>query len=109
MTAIAAAPAASRDRIEETTREIGRELFAHIGRGPSPLRREWWDERFMTLTLDDPEVRVQLFRFIDVLPVLRDDASVRRHLGEYLAEAGPRVPSWLRFALAVSPEGSPGA
>ncbi len=57
-------------------------------------------------TLDDPEVRVQLFRFIDALPALKDSDSVRRHLAEYLAEAGEAVPWWLKFALRMAPEGS---
>ena len=34
----------------------------------------------MGLTMDDPEVKVQLFRFIDALPTLVEPASVRRHL-----------------------------
>ena len=46
----------------------------------------------MALTLDDPLVRVQLFRFIDALPALKDAGSIRRHLAEYLAEAGDASP-----------------
>jgi RHH-type proline utilization regulon transcriptional repressor/proline dehydrogenase/delta 1-pyrroline-5-carboxylate dehydrogenase len=54
-------------------------------------------------------VRVQLFRFIDVIPSLRSDASARRHLAEYLDEAGDRVPRWLRLATAMAPPGRLGA
>ena len=57
-------------------------------------------------TLDDPLVRVQLFRFIDVLPALQNDDSVRRHLAEYLAEAGDRVPWWLSMGLRLAPAGT---
>ena len=46
----------------------------------------------MALTLDDPMVQVQLFRFIDALPALKDAGSVRRHLAEYLDEAGDARP-----------------
>jgi RHH-type proline utilization regulon transcriptional repressor/proline dehydrogenase/delta 1-pyrroline-5-carboxylate dehydrogenase len=60
----------------------------------------------MRWTLDDPQVRVQLFRFIDVLPTLRSAGSVRRHLDEYLNEAGQRVPLWLNLAVNLSPPGS---
>ena len=66
--------------------------------GPSPLDRGWWDDRLMALTLGDPEVKVQLFRFIDALPALTTPEAVRRHLAEYLDEAGDRVPWWLRLA-----------
>lgn len=101
--------AATRDALERRTREIGRSLFERIGRGPAPWERAWWDERLMGLTLSDPLVRVQLFRFIDAIPATRTDDEVRRHLAEYLAEAGERVPWWLRASVAVAPEGSVGA
>ena len=92
--------------LEQRTRAIGRELFERIGRGPKPWHRAWWEGRFIAATLDDPLVRVQLFRFIDVLPALTGSESVRRHLAEYLAEAGDRVPIWLRLALRLAPAGS---
>ncbi|WP_337173652.1 L-glutamate gamma-semialdehyde dehydrogenase [Paludisphaera sp.] len=95
-----------RARIEGRTREIGRELFDRVGGASRPWRREWWEERFMGATLADPEVRVQLFRFIDALPALRTPGAVRRHLAEYLGEAGDRVPWWLRAAVALAPPGS---
>ena len=60
----------------------------------------------MGATLDDPAVRVQLFRFIDALPALKDSDSVRRHLAEYLDEAGDAVPWWLEFSLRMAPAGS---
>ena len=92
--------------VERRTNEIGRELFDRMGRGPRPWQRAWWEARFIGATLDDPLVRVQLFRFIDALPALHTDQAVRRHLAEYLAEAGDRVPWWLRLAIELAPPGS---
>jgi RHH-type proline utilization regulon transcriptional repressor/proline dehydrogenase/delta 1-pyrroline-5-carboxylate dehydrogenase len=94
------------EALEQRTRQIGRELFDRIGHGPKPWQRAWWDDRLMNWTLNDPQVRVQLFRFIDALPALRSADSVRRHLSEYLAEAGEHVPWWLRLAVALAPDGS---
>jgi RHH-type proline utilization regulon transcriptional repressor/proline dehydrogenase/delta 1-pyrroline-5-carboxylate dehydrogenase len=88
------------------TREIGRELFDRIGRGPKPWQRAWWEAGFIAGTLEDPLVRAQLFRFIDALPALHSSDSVRRHLVEYLAEAGDRVPGWLALGLRLAPAGS---
>jgi RHH-type proline utilization regulon transcriptional repressor/proline dehydrogenase/delta 1-pyrroline-5-carboxylate dehydrogenase len=107
MTTLTVAPVRSREALGLRTKEVGRELFARIGRGPALWEREWWDDRLMNLTLSDPELKVQLFRFIDVMPALRDDESVRRHLDEYLAEAGDRVPWWLRVTSGLSPPGAP--
>src|ERR1700722_17967500 len=95
--------------LERRTQAIGRALFERIGRGPAPWHRAWWDDRLMNLTLGDPEVKVQLFRFIDAMPVLTTTESVRQHLAEYLGEAGERVPWWLRLALRLAPRDSPGA
>jgi RHH-type proline utilization regulon transcriptional repressor/proline dehydrogenase/delta 1-pyrroline-5-carboxylate dehydrogenase len=92
--------------IESRTRAIGRELFERVGRGPRPWQRAWWDDRLMNATMSDPQVRVQLFRFIDVLPALRSTDSVRRHLTEYLDEASGRVPWWMALAISLAPEGS---
>jgi RHH-type proline utilization regulon transcriptional repressor/proline dehydrogenase/delta 1-pyrroline-5-carboxylate dehydrogenase len=94
--------------LERRARQIGHGLFAQIGDGASPLERAWWDDRFMELTMGDPLVKVQLFRFIDVLPTLRTDASVRRHLEEYLSEAGVRVPALLALPIRMAPRGKLG-
>jgi RHH-type proline utilization regulon transcriptional repressor/proline dehydrogenase/delta 1-pyrroline-5-carboxylate dehydrogenase len=91
---------------ESRTKEIGRELFERIGRGPRPWHRAWWESRFIAGTLRDPLVRAQLFRFIDALPALNSSESVRRHLAEYLAEASDRVPRWLGLGLRLAPAGS---
>jgi RHH-type proline utilization regulon transcriptional repressor/proline dehydrogenase/delta 1-pyrroline-5-carboxylate dehydrogenase len=93
-------------QLERRTQEIGRELFERMGRGPRPWQRAWWDDRVVAATLDDSLVRVQLFRFIDVLPALKGPAAIRRHLAEYLSEAGNRVPGWLRLALRLAPAGT---
>jgi RHH-type proline utilization regulon transcriptional repressor/proline dehydrogenase/delta 1-pyrroline-5-carboxylate dehydrogenase len=91
------------EALKRRTTAIGRELFERVGRGPRPYQRAWWDDRLMNLTLSDPQVRVQLFRFIDVLPALRSAGSVRLHLDEYLQEAVGRAPWWLKMAVAMAP------
>ncbi len=100
-----AIPAADDPR-EHRAREVGRALFERVGRGPSPVDRGWWDDRMMGLTLGDPTVKVQLFRFVDAMPTLAGPEAIRRHLAEYLDEAGDRVPWWLRAAVALAPAGS---
>src|SRR4051794_4006502 len=102
-------PDVTRDALERRTEEIGRELFDRMGRGPSLFDRAWWDDRLMDLTLGEPAVKVQLFRFIDAMPALRSTEDVRRHLSEYLSEAGDHVPRWLRLAVSLAPRGSVGA
>jgi RHH-type proline utilization regulon transcriptional repressor/proline dehydrogenase/delta 1-pyrroline-5-carboxylate dehydrogenase len=97
-----------REDVERRTQEIGRALFARIGAGSRPWERGWWDDQFMAVTMNDPQTKVQLFRFIDALPALKSPKSVRGHLEEYLDEAGDRVPTLVRLPLAVAPRGSLG-
>lgn len=92
-------------RLEARTKEIGRELFAELRRGTSLWRPSAWDDRLMTFALGDPVLKVQLFRFVDALPMLRSDAETRRHLLEYLAEADEHVPWWLSIPLDLAPDG----
>jgi RHH-type proline utilization regulon transcriptional repressor/proline dehydrogenase/delta 1-pyrroline-5-carboxylate dehydrogenase len=92
--------------LSRRVQEIGRDLFARVGRGPAPWQRAWWDDHLMNLTLGDPQVKVQLFRFIDAMPVLKTPGAVRRHLAEYLGEAGSHVPWWLRLGVALAPPGT---
>ncbi len=91
--------------LEALTHDYGREIFARLHRGgPLPLTPSWLDERLMEWTMGDPAVKVQLFRFIDSLPLLRSPADVTRHLREYFGEAGDSVPRWIHRGLRWLPE-----
>ena len=92
--------------IERAARSTGHDLFSEVGRGPSPLERAWWDDRLMDLTMGDPDVKVQLFRFIDALPSLTSAEDVGRHLREYLDQAGDKVPWFMNLGVALAPLGS---
>ncbi len=97
-------PTAAPD-VEALAHDYGREIFARLRRaGPLPFGPAWWDERLMGWTMSDPAVKVQLFRFIDSLPLLRTPAQIARHLREYFDEAGPSVPRWIRAGLRILPE-----
>ena len=90
--------------VEDLTRRYGREVFARIGRaGPVPFSPSWWDDRLMEWSMGDEAIKVQLFRFVDVLPLLRTPADITRHLREYFGEAQERLPEWLTLALRWLP------
>lgn len=103
MTAVAA------DR-EARIREYGREIFARLDRrGPMVLSPRWLDDQLMNLTMADEAVKVQLFRFIDALPNLRDAAEVSGHLREYLSVASDHLPRWARWGVNRIPESGVGS
>ncbi len=89
--------------IEATTQEVGRYLFEHLDRRrPSVLERRWWDDRIMQWAMQDESVKVQMFRFIDVLPMLHTREAVTGHLQEYFHDVKQRLPSAVRLGLAVA-------
>src|SRR5713226_3024781 len=82
-------------KLEALTRDYGREIFARVGHtGPVPFSLSWWDDRLMNWTMADEAVKLQLFRFIDVLPLLHSPREVNRHLREYFQEAERHLPGW---------------
>ncbi|MCI0638272.1 MAG: L-glutamate gamma-semialdehyde dehydrogenase [Gemmataceae bacterium] len=91
--------------LERRTKAFGQEIFARV-EGPRPIlfSPAWWDERLMEGTMGDESVKVQLFRFIDVLPLLDGEETVCRHLREYFEEAHEHLPGWARFGLRFLPE-----
>ncbi len=99
-------PSGPPESLESRIHALGRHLFARIGSGPRPWHhRGWWDDRLMAMTMGDESTKVQLFRFIDALPTLSNPRSTRRHLGEYLDEAGTGVPALIKGPLAITPSG----
>ncbi len=89
--------------IERTTQDVGRWLFEHLDtRRSTFLHRDWWDDRIMAWAMRDESVKVQMFRFIDVLPMLGSSADVNRHLQEYLGPVRGRLPAAARAGLDVA-------
>jgi RHH-type proline utilization regulon transcriptional repressor/proline dehydrogenase/delta 1-pyrroline-5-carboxylate dehydrogenase len=90
-------------RIEQSTQEIGRHLFAHLDDSrPRVIDRRWWDDRIMAWAMQDESVKVQMFRFVDVLPMLATREAVTRHLHEYFQDVRQHLPSAVRLGLAVA-------
>jgi RHH-type proline utilization regulon transcriptional repressor/proline dehydrogenase/delta 1-pyrroline-5-carboxylate dehydrogenase len=90
--------------VERLTRAYGHDLFARLDRrGPVLFSPGWFDERMMEWSMADEAVKIQLFRFIDALPLLHTPSQITRHLREYFEEAGPALPGWIRFGVRWLP------
>lgn len=92
-------------QIETRTQEIGQEIFGSKGRGfKGILSQSFWQERVMQWSTSNPRVKTQLFRFVDVLPVLKTQEDRRQHLIEYLTrpanqDSWPWLLSFVSFLL----------
>src|SRR5947209_3213022 len=91
-------------RLEALTQDYGREIFARLGRQSLfPFTPGWLDERLMEWTMAEQALKVQLFRFIDVLPLLNSSQAINRHLQEYFLQAEAELPRWVNRLVRYVP------
>jgi RHH-type proline utilization regulon transcriptional repressor/proline dehydrogenase/delta 1-pyrroline-5-carboxylate dehydrogenase len=96
-----------KERVEQRTQDVGRELFDRLNhRGPSIFHSRWWEDRLMSWAMGDEAVKVQMFRFVDVLPMLRDHVAIAKHLDEYFDDVRHKLPWAARLGLDLSTSNS---
>jgi len=86
-----------RDQLEARILARGKELFAIAGsEKPSVFNKDWWTGKVMDWSMGHEDFKVQLFRFIDVLPCLKTEEMLNRHIQEYFSQ-GENIPAVLRL------------
>ena len=91
------------DLLEASIQRIGRTLADHCKAGtPAVLSQRWWNDLFMDWGMQDEDFKVQLFRFVDVLPTLKTDEQFTRLLAEYFSHT-PILPQSLKWSLQKLP------
>lgn len=89
--------------IEPLIQKIGRNLAAHSHSGTANiLSQRWWNDLLMDWGMRDEDFKVQLFRFVDVLPTLKTDEQFTRLLAEYFSGT-PILPKPLKWSLQKLP------
>lgn len=89
--------------LEPSIRHIGRTLDGHCKTGtPAILSQRWWNDLLMDWGMRDEDFKVQLFRFVDVLPTLKTDEQFTRLLAEYFSHT-PILPPPLKWSLQKLP------
>ena len=97
------------DVVEAETHRLGNYVWQHLSRRrPSMFERRWWDDRILGAAMADESLKVQMFRFVDVLPRLKTHRDVTRHLQEYFLEVKEHLPfavEMVRFGVEhLSPD-----
>ncbi len=98
---------------ETKTKEIAQDLLAQT----REKRSLWaklgdqmrWDDKLLAWAMNNPGLRVQLFRFIDTLPALRSNAEIANHLQQYLGDESVELPGALKGILNFTDSHSPPA
>src|SRR5436305_15040385 len=72
--------------LQSEIEQHGARIFELIDQHPGSLfSKAGFYQRMMALSMRDEQFKVQMFRFVDVLPSLSKSGDIVQHLEEYLA------------------------
>jgi RHH-type proline utilization regulon transcriptional repressor/proline dehydrogenase/delta 1-pyrroline-5-carboxylate dehydrogenase len=91
------------DALEARVQRIGRELFDRTrAEEPGLFSSAYWEGQLLAWAMRDASFKVDLFRFVDVFPMLRSRDQVARHVDEYLLREGRALPAAIATALRAT-------
>jgi RHH-type proline utilization regulon transcriptional repressor/proline dehydrogenase/delta 1-pyrroline-5-carboxylate dehydrogenase len=93
--------------LEDKIKNIGRMIYdASAAALPSLFDRRKWKGKVMEWAMRDETFKVNLFRFIDILPSIKSDTLIVRLLKEYFSDSA-NTPGLLNLALKSLPKRGP--
>lgn len=88
--------------LEHSVQQTGAHIFQTLENDTGSIfNKDWWYGRIMDWSMKNEHFKVQMFRFVDVLPYLQSSSEVTKHLKEYFADAGDDLPSVFNFGLGL--------
>jgi RHH-type proline utilization regulon transcriptional repressor/proline dehydrogenase/delta 1-pyrroline-5-carboxylate dehydrogenase len=88
--------------LESAIDRIGRQLADRsAGLAPTLFNRRWWSNMLLDWCMKDEAFKVRLFRFIDLLPSLKDDRQVTKLIEEYFEDL-PTLATPLQWGLRAA-------
>ena len=97
----------ARAATEEEIRAVGQKILVQMGKeSPSVFKKDFWQGQVMELSMKMPAFKVEMFRFVDVLPVLQDSTEVARHIQEYFCRPEQDFPAIIQMGLKTLQPGS---
>ena len=85
-------------QLDPKIKDRGKQFFSSIsGEAPSVFNKGWWTGKVMDWSMRNEEFKVQLFRFVDVLPYINSTESLTRHIKEYFGSEDQDLPSVLKW------------
>jgi RHH-type transcriptional regulator, proline utilization regulon repressor / proline dehydrogenase / delta 1-pyrroline-5-carboxylate dehydrogenase len=92
--------------LESRTSELGRKLFELSSESSMSLfDKGFWSGKMMDWSMQNHDFKVQMFRFVDVLPVLNDSTQVTQHVKEYFLDDEVKIPLPMKAAMNVASTG----
>src|SRR5467141_4774275 len=89
---------------EPKVRQYGEQVFALMDatEPPSLFSKKGFYGTLMEWSMRDEHFKTQLFRFVDVLPMLTSSNEIARHLKEYLGDDQVKLSPALRLGLKAA-------
>ena len=84
--------------LDKQIAQRSKEFFTSIsGEAPSVFNKNFWTGKVMDWCMKNEQFKVQMFRFVDVLPYLNTSTALTRHIKEYFATTSEDIPSILKW------------
>ena len=91
------------DFLEAKTKEIGKGIFSRIKSSKASFfDKSFWSSKLMELGMKNEKLKVELFRFVDVLPTLYSDDQLARHIQEYFGNFEGEHSDVIKLATQLS-------
>ncbi|HEY7088707.1 MAG TPA: proline dehydrogenase family protein [Tepidisphaeraceae bacterium] len=98
--------ASNTNGLEAQIRTTGLDLWGRIrGQVPGIFNKGYWQGRMLEWAMADPSFKIDLFRFVDVLPALQSSEQISSHMREYLLKPGRELPTLLGAAIKLASGG----
>ena len=89
--------------IEEKIQKIGKEIFKKVKSSQTSFfDRSFWSSKLMEIGMKDEKLKIELFRFVDVLPTLISDDQLAKHIQEYFGNFKGEHSELVKLASQVS-------
>ena len=88
------------ESLEKRTQQLGQQLLGALReRRPSSISSRGMSEKLMDWAMRAPSFKVQMFRYVDTFPTLRDPQQIHSVLLDYLQQPGVQVPPGMGLGL----------
>ena len=97
----------NKKQLEREIRAFGEELKKRMeGETPGLFDKSYWQAHILDWAMRNADFKRDMFRLTDVLPVLRTDKQVARHVREYLLKKEYDLPGVITSALKAATNGN---
>lgn len=92
--------------LEEKTYLIGKEIFKRVKTSKTSFfDRSFWSTKLMEIGMKDEKLKIELFRFVDVLPTLKTDEQLSKHISEYFGTIEGEHSELIKTAAQITSSG----